>query len=414
MLAAAQTSASPSATQSGEQSKPAATDASKPSPAATTTNSTSAPDAAATTGALPSTGAGDSASTAPTNAAASTSSTVAPAAASSGASPSSTSFAIEKNKEKQKAKREIVNPNDLVGILPTPELPKGKLTLIGGRVTKVDPIRDRVTVRPYGGKPMKIYFDQRSRVTRNGKDALPSDIKVGDRVYLDTELDGSNVFAKNVRVQTEPIQADAHGQLVAFNQRTGDVLVRDDLSGQDVRFKVQPGAAVDLQGRPGTLADLQPGSVITAHFLPGQNGRNLVNQVTILAAPGADYIFEGKVTNVDIRNRSMAIENNTDGKIYDIRFDPARTPIGDVRVGSQVNISARFDGRGYSAETVSPTENTGGMSIEDQDASDKAAAKAERDAKKHHKAKDRDDDTDNGSPKSKDKDEDPDAENPQL
>jgi hypothetical protein len=54
----------------------------------------------------------------------------------------------------------------------------------------------------------------------------------------------------------------------------------------------------------------------------------------------------------------MVVQNQNDGKTYEIRFDPARGSLGDLNVGSDVNVTAEFDGKDYSARmlTVLPAK----------------------------------------------------------
>jgi hypothetical protein len=267
----------------------------------------------------------------------------------------------------------VEDPTDTSDLMPIPAMPEGSATLVGGIVRDIDPLNDRLTVQPFGTKSkMKVFFDERSKIYRNGKAVGPIAIHKGDKIYLDTQLDKGKgkVFARNVRVQTRALQADAQGQIVGFNQQRNMVSVRDDLSGQAISFYVRPNASVDNQGHPGSLADLQPGALVTARFLANQEGRNEVDQIVILAAPGSDYNFDGKLTHLDVRNHVLGIENAADGKIYDIRYDPQKTPIGDLQVGSIVSVTARFNGQQYDADSLSRSE---GLSLEDQDQASKDA-----------------------------------------
>src|SRR5579859_4479980 len=45
-------------------------------------------------------------------------------------------------------------------VMDVPPLPKGKATLIGGTVRKIDRLRNRVTVEAFGGHSMKVGFDE--------------------------------------------------------------------------------------------------------------------------------------------------------------------------------------------------------------------------------------------------------------
>jgi hypothetical protein len=304
--------------------------------------------------------------------------------------------------------KNVEDPSDTTDILPPALMPKTPATLIGGTVKAVDPVNDRITVQAFGSKSkFKVFFDERSKLTRNGRPADPSAIHIGDRVYLDTQLDKKKgkIFARTVRLQTKQLQADAHGQIVGYDPKTRLVTVHDDLSGQNVRFHLQQNVSVDNMGHAGTPADLLPGAPVTARFLPGQEDRNEVNQVLVLSAPGSDYTFEGRVTHLDLRNQTIAVENQADGKIYDLHFDPKNTPVGGIKEGSLVSASAKFNGNGYDAESLSPAT---GVSLEEQEQAAKDEEKADQSDDSDKKGKSKKEKKQKHSKKDKDKDADSD------
>src|SRR5215472_10821421 len=56
-------------------------------------------------------------------------------------------------------------------LLNPPPLPKGKVTMIGGVVGKIDPIRSRLTVQPFGSKEsLKVAYDERTHIYRDGRE----------------------------------------------------------------------------------------------------------------------------------------------------------------------------------------------------------------------------------------------------
>ena len=117
------------------------------------------------------------------------------------------------------------NPYD--PLLEPPPLPKGKATLIGGIATSVDHVRNHLTVQPFGkGTKVKVFVDERSHIYRNGVETTVLGIHKGDRVYVDTMLDGSKVFAKTVRVITETGLAEVRGQVIGSNPEKGTISVR--------------------------------------------------------------------------------------------------------------------------------------------------------------------------------------------
>src|SRR5947207_15444940 len=55
-------------------------------------------------------------------------------------------------------------------LLDLPELPPGKVTLIGGTVTSLDEIMNRMLVQPFGSKQkMRVAFDSRTCFFQDGK-----------------------------------------------------------------------------------------------------------------------------------------------------------------------------------------------------------------------------------------------------
>jgi hypothetical protein len=100
-------------------------------------------------------------------------------------------------------------------LLDLPELPKKQVTLIGGTVTKLNPIEDKLTVAPFGGgKQMRVVFDPRTKFIRNGVTAAQRDLRMGDRVYLDTMLNGTQIFAKTIWIQAEMPSGNGRGQVI--------------------------------------------------------------------------------------------------------------------------------------------------------------------------------------------------------
>ena len=54
---------------------------------------------------------------------------------------------------------------DPASLLPDlPPVPRAKATLIGGTVERLDRVRERVTVRVFGGGRMSVLYDPRTRV----------------------------------------------------------------------------------------------------------------------------------------------------------------------------------------------------------------------------------------------------------
>src|SRR5579871_6487161 len=92
---------------------------------------------------------------------------------------------------------ETVVPAD--ALLPElPAMPHGKTALVGGSLNRLDRVHDQLTVDVFGGQKMKILFDERTHVYRDTDRASQRDLQPGQKIYIDTMLDGSKIFARNI------------------------------------------------------------------------------------------------------------------------------------------------------------------------------------------------------------------------
>lgn len=231
-----------------------------------------------------------------------------------------------------------------------PPLPKGKTSLVGGIVTKIDGVHNRMTVKVFDGGRWTVAFDERTHFYLDGAETTFEKVKKGERVYVDTMLDGHHVFARNVHIVTKTGSAGASGQVTAFNN--GVMTVRDDLSAHPVQFHVDNQTLVKQDGRVSSIGEIQPGSLISVQLAPGKENQEMAREVTILASPGQSVTFDGIVRNVDLRNNQLAIENHSDNKTYEVALDGDQGIPSNLMVGSEVTVAAVFDGRGYKADSI--------------------------------------------------------------
>lgn len=245
-------------------------------------------------------------------------------------------------------------------LLDTQPLPKGKPTLIGGTAVKVDRVRSCIVVEPFGAKQkIPIMIDERSHIYRNGIETTLEHVKKGDRVYFDTMLDGPRVFAKNVRVISETGAAEVRGQITAYDARRGVIQLHDALSARPVEFRINSSTRVTAQQGSASIGDLARGALVDVMFAPDKANRGIATEVVLLARPGVSYTFAGTITNVNVRDGVVSVENQADGKIYDIEFDPrSKNERVGLHVGNDVNIAATFDGENYRATNVTVNQAT--------------------------------------------------------
>jgi len=349
-LVVAQTPQSPSATNSGSMATNPNAGAASTSPSASTTGTNTPSVSTPTAGATVGTESGSSAtpeanapSSAPTGV--STPTTASPGAISG--SPSTTVFdnPAAPNAPDRRVAGDPLNP---------PPLPDTKATLIGGIVDGMDRVRNHITVRPFGGKKMKLVYDERTRFFRNGVETTFAGVKKGDRVYIDTQLDGSTVFARNVRVRNEQEAADARGQVMSVEG--GRIGVKDDLSGQTVTFVADGNTKVTKSGQSATLAEVKEGSLVNVTFKPDRADRGAAQEIKLIATPGDTFTFNGKITHLDMAHGMMAVQNQSDNRNYEITFDTNAEGHDELGVGEDVTVNAMFDGTRYMAKSLNVTK----------------------------------------------------------
>jgi Domain of unknown function (DUF5666) len=237
-------------------------------------------------------------------------------------------------------------------LLDPPPLPHRSVTLIGGTVTKLDPVMNQLTIRPFGeNKKMRIAFDTRTQIYADAKPASESALQKGQRVYVDTMLNGTAVFAKSIQIDAGGGAGSGRGQIIAYEP--GTLTVRDELSEQATRFRLSPNTVVRSGGETRSTADLVPGSLVSLTFGTQQN-ENVVREVSLLAKPGSVFSFFGPITYVDLSRKLVALDNRDDDKNYEIHLTAIpRSMMQDLHEGTLVGISAVFDGSQYVARDVS-------------------------------------------------------------
>ena len=233
-------------------------------------------------------------------------------------------------------------------------LPRAELALIGGIVRKVDLVRNRITLQPFGGgEKYVVYFDERSRILSAGRETTVLAIHPGDRLYADTQALGAEVFARTLQVRPVVGPAQASGQVMQV--AGGQVRLLDRLSGASVRFQITDRTKVEERGKASSASELHPGSLIDVTFTAG--GRREAQSIEIHATPGESYLFTGILTFVDLRDGVLAVDNQVDGSNYELSFDPQmQRDIPRLVVGTPVAVTASFDGKKYRAMSIRVTQ----------------------------------------------------------
>jgi len=231
-------------------------------------------------------------------------------------------------------------------------LPTSKTSLIGGTVEKLDRVRDQITVQVFGGGKMKIYFDPRTHIYKDGNEALTSDLRPGDRVYVDTILNGNNIFARNIRLKTNSA-GESQGRIVSYRSDTGELVIRDALSPQPLKLHLTPQTRITADDHAVASSQLVPGALVDVKFSPQRDGHDVARDVSVLATPGASFTFAGRVTGLDLSAGLLTLLSDTDGKSYDIHLDPSTVAADDrLHQAAEVTVVAVFDGGRYLARSL--------------------------------------------------------------
>lgn len=247
----------------------------------------------------------------------------------------------------------------LGGLPDLPPMPKGKSTVIGGAIREVDHVRDQLTVNIFGGRALKLLFDERTQAYRDGLRTPLRDLRPGDHVSVETVLDGTTVFARSIHMLSRLPEGECQGQVLNYNPGDGELTVRDVLSREPIKLRVPAGAAVVRQGQAASSstglgsADLATGTLISVKFQSDSKGHGVVSQISVLATPGTAFVFVGNVAFLDLHSGLLVLVDPRDDKRYEIFFHSARFPMSrDLHEGADVVVTADFDGARYVASAI--------------------------------------------------------------
>ena len=216
-------------------------------------------------------------------------------------------------------------------------------------------MRDQVTVRVFGGGQMSVLFDPRTHVYRGEKELTITDLKQGERIYVDTILDGNQVFARNIRLRPEAAAGQSQGIVLKYT--SDQITLRDGLSPSAVKIRLSSSTKILRDGRTVSASTLVPGSLVSVDFDSRGKGNDMARQISILALPGTRYTFVGQVVHLDLRSGLLVLNSSIDHKTYEIHLNPQATPDDNLQAGANVTISANFENSQYVAHSVTVTPN---------------------------------------------------------
>jgi hypothetical protein len=244
----------------------------------------------------------------------------------------------------------VRHSEDYDPLLDLPPLPHEKVTLIGGVVVRLDEVMNHMVFQPFGTqKKMEVHFDTRTHFYLDSKPITERGVKQGQRIYLDTQLNGDRVFAKTIWIRSTAESGMGRGQIIDFDPGHRVITVRDELSNQPLKLQLAPHATIRKGNQAGAESDLVQGALVSIEFGVQRELRG----ITVLASPGSTFAFAGRVTFVDLSQKMIAIDNHSDGRKYDIWMEAiAPSVLRQIREGGEVSVSTVFDGTRYSARSV--------------------------------------------------------------
>jgi hypothetical protein len=237
-------------------------------------------------------------------------------------------------------------------------MPRGKTTVIGGDIRSVDPVRDQFRLEVFGGKPMKILFDARTQMYRDGKRVSLNDLRVNEHASIETVLDGTNIYAVSIHMLSRSPEGDCQGQVLNYNPGDGHLTISAALTREPIRLVVPSGTPIVREGQNKFAAgssgpsDLVPGALVSVEFRSGHDGRGVASHVAVLAVPGSAFFFAGDISVLDMHTGSVTLTDPNDNRTYQAFFDPARFSGLNLHEGQHVSVTAEFNGAHYVAQSI--------------------------------------------------------------
>jgi hypothetical protein len=240
-----------------------------------------------------------------------------------------------------------------------PPVPRGKSTIMGGSIKKVDPVRDQITLKVFGQRPMKILFDERTRVYLDGKKTSLRDLGSADHASVQTVLDGTSVYAISIHMLSLSPEGECDCRVLNYNSGTRELTVSSTLSREPLKLLVSENTRIARVGQQALsseqagTADLVKDALISVKFESDGKGRGVANQIAVRAMPGSEFMFSGNLSTLDVHSGLLVLTDPRDNKSYEVFFNSASVPTSqDLHPGDQVRVTAKFDGVHYVASSI--------------------------------------------------------------
>ncbi|MGA8670015.1 MAG: hypothetical protein WB679_09070 [Terracidiphilus sp.] len=240
-----------------------------------------------------------------------------------------------------------------------PPPPNGKSTIFGGEIRELDPVRDQITLKVYGERPMKILFDERTEVYRDGARIPLRDLRPEEHASVQTTLDGTKLFAVSIHMLSRSQDGEYEGRVLRFDPGTGELTVASGQSRETVKLLVQNGTSIVRKGQNAFSSersgpsDLVTGSLVAVQFSASEKGAPIASKVEILAVPGSAFVFSGSVSALDLHSGLFVLVDPRDGRSNQVSFNPDLVPAShNLHLGENARVVAKYDGIHYVASEI--------------------------------------------------------------
>ncbi|HEX4032513.1 MAG TPA: hypothetical protein VHX20_19270 [Terracidiphilus sp.] len=245
------------------------------------------------------------------------------------------------------------------GIAELPPAPQGQTTIFGGSIRNFDPVRDQFMLNVVGQHPMRVLFDERTHVFRDGTKMQLRDLGPEDHASVETTLDGSSVFAVSIHILSQAPEGQYQGSVSSFNPSTGALSIRASSSRDPLKIFVSTNTKFARRGQSQFTsaqsgpADLAPGSLVSVTFQSQKPGHAIANTITVLAIPGSSFYFSGKLVSIDVHSGLLVLTNSTDEKNYQIVFNATLFPESHtLHPGDRLRVRAAYNGTNFVANEL--------------------------------------------------------------
>ena len=234
-------------------------------------------------------------------------------------------------------------------------------TIFGGAIRKIDPVRDQFMLNVYGQRPMKVLFDERTQLYRDGVRIPVRDLSTADHASVQTALDGTGIFAISIHILSSIPRGEYVGRVLRYHYSSGELQLDAAPSPHPFTVHVSSTASIFRKGQSSFaseqsgLSDLRPGALVNVTFIPGAGPLGVATQIEVLAVPGASFIFTGNITSLDMSTGTLVLVDPRDQKSYRIQFVPSEFPGSqNLHIGQRIRLTASYDGVSYIASDIAP------------------------------------------------------------